>query len=593
MYRVAATIDDHTNAPLTTYLAYEVVLRAKTSSTQQGVLSLLQPASQVNPRVGESVMIRWSVQNASPQTKLYLYYDTNLIPDDKTEQLIAAVSTGTGQVGSNDYGWTIPAGLQGTYYILGRLSDGTNPDVFAYAQGSVVVGSNSTADAERDLAEVGYQFAGAIFDGYQPYGRMGEVLTGGRDINGDTYSDFMLVAPKSWSPIMTTREAPLNRTGVGEAYLIYSRGISGRWPQRQTISVGTLGTYSLQGVKFIGPNFSTSTSGIQEVLFVDDRDGDGLSEIVFGIPDVNRLVEDQQDYDPLDDDQIHSAPPAPTGWLPGRYYNQFDGWQACSDTNDGLGPGNNPYDALRPAGYTDPATDPTPNPGKRSGEIIYVSSKSGMSNTIVLLDQVGGVVKWVNPLVSLASGMRIYPGATSDTTEWGSQMGTADLLGNLFPALLVARPMDANGSGSVKVMLQQMMVSVFNSWTTLPPALGTWFHVQPKCFSFPAADRTDQPANDYDRIPKWPSIGWYLFMDLVSVPPDPNHMDIMNSDPIVGGGGHLGHPTGLKDFNGDLTEDAAVSSPDASPMGLAQAEPPTSSMATMDSRAPTSTTSPR
>ena len=313
---------------------------------------------------------------------------------------------------------------------------------------------------------------------------MGEVLAGGKDVNGDTFSDFMLVAPTTWSPLVTTRQAPLNRTGVGEAYLIYSRGLSGRWPQRQSVSVGTLGTYSLQGVKFVGPNFSNATSGIQEVLFIDDRDGDGLSEIVFGIPDVDRLVEDQQDYDPLDDDQIHQSPPATAGWPMGKYYNQFDGWQAYSDTNDGLGVGNRPYDSLRPEGYIDPATDPAPgNPGKRSGEIIYVSSKSGIANTFVLLDEVGGVVKWVNPMVSMASGMRLYPVANSDTTLWGSQMGTADLLGSLYPALMVARPMDAGGSGSVKVMLQQMMTSVFSSWTTTPPALGNWFHVQPKCFT--------------------------------------------------------------------------------------------------------------
>ena len=101
MYRVAATIDDHTNTPVTAYLTYEVVLRAKTSTTQQGTLTLQQPATQLKPHTGESIMIRWTVQDASPQAKLYLYYDTDLIPDNKTEQLIGVVSTGTGQVGSN------------------------------------------------------------------------------------------------------------------------------------------------------------------------------------------------------------------------------------------------------------------------------------------------------------------------------------------------------------------------------------------------------------------------------------------------------------------------------------------------------------
>ena len=108
LYRVAATIDDHTNPPVTQYLAYEVVVRAKgtgggTDGTQLlPTLAMLQPATVLNPLVGSSIMIRWNVTNPPPQAKLYLYYDTDLTKDNQNEQLIAVVGSGTGQIGSKD-----------------------------------------------------------------------------------------------------------------------------------------------------------------------------------------------------------------------------------------------------------------------------------------------------------------------------------------------------------------------------------------------------------------------------------------------------------------------------------------------------------
>jgi hypothetical protein len=584
VYRLAATIDDHTNTPVTVYLAYEVVIRAKgTGGGPIGnqplpTLTVQQPATLLTPQVGSSVMIRWTVTNPTPQAKLYLYYDVDKTPDNLNEQLIAVVGPGTGQVGSNDYGWTIPLTLpNGIYYILARLSDGQGTDLSAYAPGTVQIGSGTMTDATRDLSQVGITFPGAIFDGYVPNGRMGEVMAGGKDFNADTYPDIILVGPQSSTSWDFYAASYPSQTHMGEAYLVYARGKSGRWPQGQVLSMGNLGALGsdTQGVQFIGPAYSTTTSGIQEVLMIDDRDGDGRPEIVFGIPDVDRILEDQQDYDPLDSSTIHNTiPPARPGARPGFYYFKVDGWQEYSDSV------NNANDdwLMEPGEIRRADTDSTrlPDPGKRSGMIIYVSGGSNITNQVVLLDEVGGRMNWARTRIAKCDGMRLYPIANSDTTQWGSQLAAVDLFAQpAYPALLVARPADDGGVGSVKILRQDQMSLQFMNWTKAPaaPATAGWI-VQPATWSFPAADTDNTNPADPDRLAAWPTIWWNLFMDNPAsqgAPPSPIHFSIMTSNTTVGANGHLGHPTNVKDFNHDSIDDVAVSAPDASPGTLAQA----------------------
>ncbi len=323
----------------------------------------------------------------------------------------------------------------------------------AYAPGRLIVGSVSPTGVVRDLSRTGYDFAGTIFEGYVSGERLGDVMTGGKDMNGDGFSDFILVAPKCKTITFFSFFPSGPAEGdQGEAYLVYSRGKNLRWPQRQAIDIGTLGTHNnLDGVKFIGPQYTHTSSGIREVLMIDDVDGDGQPEIVFGCPDIDRIGEDQQDYDPLDSATIHGqTPPAPVGWQAGVYYFQTDGWQHCSDSPDILNPTG---DDLRQDGF--PECDNIPNVGKRSGMIVYVSGGSPMANQVVQLDEVGGRAIWVMRGIARGTGMRVYPNAMSDTTQWGAQMATSDLLGSLYPVLLVARPDNDNGTGSVKIVVQQ------------------------------------------------------------------------------------------------------------------------------------------
>jgi hypothetical protein len=549
-YRIGATIDDHINAPVTAYLAYEVVIRSQSSVTQIPTLELVRPSNAQSYQTGESVIIQWIIGNATPEDRLYLYYDTDLVAGNLNEQLINVLGSDTAPVGSSDDSWTIPDALpSGTYYILGVLSDGQHPDVTSYAPGSITVGAYSPSSYVRDLSRLGTDFEGVNFDGYMPNGRLGEVLAGGADYNNDGYDDFVLVAPRSFSALTVQNN--------GEAFLVYARPGGIRWPNGAHYSVGNIPGSVLHGVKFLGPTYGLSSAGIQSVQFIQDVDGDERPEVVFGMPNVSYIKEDQQDFDPLDSDQIHStSPPAPPGWPPGRYYNHWDGWQEYSTNPDGITQDwLNAYPVA--AGYT----------LKRSGMIIYGSSQSFVDDHIIWMDEIGANLIWARPQPTLMYGMRLYPKPGNDDTEWGTGLAEANLLGRTFKLLLVGRPMDQGGNGSVRVLLHETMYNVFSLWTTRPTPDIPGFTVTPQTFSFPGADDNGVTA-DPDRIYRWP-FAWDFFMEPIDFP-SPTSFNIMNSDPI-GSGGHLGNPTAVGDFDGDTCEDVAVSSPDASPTALAQA----------------------
>ncbi len=113
VYRVGAIVDDHVNPPVASYLAYEVVIGAQTSTPggSQGAptLALVQPATDQFLLAGQSVMIHWSVTNVSAGSTLSLYYDTDLTADNGNEVFIGTVGVGTGQNGSSDTELDAPA----------------------------------------------------------------------------------------------------------------------------------------------------------------------------------------------------------------------------------------------------------------------------------------------------------------------------------------------------------------------------------------------------------------------------------------------------------------------------------------------------
>jgi len=496
-YFIGATIDDGVNDPVTVYASGMLILTGPS-------IDLLEPASDVTLKTGQTLKLRWDDTDHGHSAEVSLYYDLDLVPDNGNEVLIAQVAEDPDGEG-DEYYWTLPDSLsEGNYYLLAKLDNGVDDPAYSYADGVLHVVAATHEEAVRDLNNAGTDFYAVIFDGYMPNARLGAVLAGGGDVNGDGYDDFVLVAPKARSPLINQN--------AGEAYLIYSVGAD-RWPSGTELSVATLGAVNFSGAIFIGPRYTGSSDGIQSVMFLPDMDGDGQAELLFGMPSVTGLMKEEQDYDPLDDDTTT--------------YTVAPDWQPInSDSN----PQSDDHD--------DWATFNT-------GLMVFVSSGSQLTNTVVLLDEVGQQTVMSHPSVVQGTGLRIYPYAGNDSTRWAEHFAVIDITGDRSDELFVSRPDDSGGLGSVRCIF----LSSLSTWTSDLGSLG--FTQAPETYSWPAADSN---STNTDRVIVWPMLWADIAGDSNDAPQ-----------------GHLSRPAAIGDFDGDGFNDFAVAAPDAAPNGLAQA----------------------
>ncbi|MCH8252779.1 MAG: hypothetical protein IID36_10045 [Planctomycetes bacterium] len=180
------------------------------------------------------------------------------------------------------------------YFIRVTVNDGTNPPIHQYADGTINV--VELASGIVDLADIGRDISGAVFDGFSPAARTGSTVDGVSDFDGDGVADFVIVAqygnPRNFGPI-------------GEAYLIYGRDqerFGGVIPVNSVSDV-------VAGVLFEAPPIRADTlfednpftNGITDVAWINDLSGDGRPELLFGMSHVAGAVE-MMDFDPGDED---------------------------------------------------------------------------------------------------------------------------------------------------------------------------------------------------------------------------------------------------------------------------------------------------
>ncbi len=156
---------------------------------------------------------------------------------------------------------------QTTTYALGSVRRSTLPEI--YWVGSIDPPAGAPSQA----------LAGMILEGVNVEDNAGSDFAGGEDLTGDGIDDFVVVSrygkPQFINP---------DGVGIGEAYLI--AGSSGR--RVGTFNLNATSTSQLPGAVFTGIEqvnpVGTDTDGLSAVLFTPDTDGDGIGEIVFGIP---------------------------------------------------------------------------------------------------------------------------------------------------------------------------------------------------------------------------------------------------------------------------------------------------------------------
>jgi|GEM_PF-1226293 len=167
----------------------------------------------------------------------------------------------------------------GTYRFLAVISDGVHTST-AYAPGSIQLRARLAGPQDlRNLDQPDSPIAGAIFEGFNPRDNAGSFLTSIGDIDADGFGDFIILSQFA----KPRYEANLERTGIGEAYLVYGR--SKRFSGVNNLnSVGTL----FRGDIFTGPPEAPDpirpSRGITSCAVLSDWDRDGVRELAFGLP---------------------------------------------------------------------------------------------------------------------------------------------------------------------------------------------------------------------------------------------------------------------------------------------------------------------
>jgi hypothetical protein len=320
------------------------VLKATAYSTSPLAVSgptlvLTSPAVDVRVQPGGQVTIAWSNTLPGLTPKITLWYDVDQTytpaVDDPHQIVTDHPVIPPGKPGDS-YIWTLPISLlnppSGGYYIGATVTDDLNQKTTVYSLGRVIVLDRTFYSLW--LGDVEAKRWGRTFRGLAPNGQLGAVAThipwtrfkvdpkdalgqtlmrqpgistnavGGVDVPAGTgpartYDDFVLVAPHA-TPYYLTRPS------AGEAYLILSDPtILFTVPavgNFEPIYVTATGTAILPGVIFAGPACSSANgnSGIGDVAISRPAKSDTAPDILFGIPKVQHIFQEEQDYDPWD-----------------------------------------------------------------------------------------------------------------------------------------------------------------------------------------------------------------------------------------------------------------------------------------------------
>lgn len=167
----------------------------------------------------------------------------------------------------------------GTYRFLAVVSDQTTSATF-YSPTSIQLRSRLSGFYDlRNLHTSETALPGAVFEGFNPRDNVGSFVSTIQDIDEDGYDDFIIVG-QFGKPEYATN---LQRTGVGEAYLVYGRQkrFSG------VINLNATGTL-FRGDFITGvrerPDPIRPSRGITSFALLTDWDRDNVRDLAFGVP---------------------------------------------------------------------------------------------------------------------------------------------------------------------------------------------------------------------------------------------------------------------------------------------------------------------
>lgn len=172
----------------------------------------------------------------------------------------------------------------GTYRVLALVSDGVEEFPF-YSPGAITLRARLAGVIDlRELDDPTSGIAGAIFEGFNPRDNAGSFVDTMTDLDGDGFAEFLIMA-QFGKPRFSVN---LQRTGVGEAYMVFGR--ADRFRGRINLnSTGQLFRGNIWEGAPEATNPIRPSRGITSFTAIDDLDGDGVRELVFGLPFTDSL----------------------------------------------------------------------------------------------------------------------------------------------------------------------------------------------------------------------------------------------------------------------------------------------------------------
>ncbi|MCH7870282.1 MAG: hypothetical protein IID33_01145, partial [Planctomycetes bacterium] len=228
-----------------------------------------------NPRFD----VAWTVSDPDSIISVQILLDPDSTPN-ANEILLRESNSQTGD--SFPFNFPTASFDPGTYRFLALVTDSVDTFAF-YSPGSITLRSRLASVIDlRDLDLPGGPVSGAVFEGFNPRDNAGSFLKSLGDLDQDGFADIMILAQFGKPQFQTN----VQRTGVGEAYLIYGRAdrFSGK------INLNSTGRL-FRGDVFTGvpevPDPIRPTRGITSFTMLSDWDGDGFRELAFGVPFVD------------------------------------------------------------------------------------------------------------------------------------------------------------------------------------------------------------------------------------------------------------------------------------------------------------------